>query len=257
MNQPTTVVPRPGGGQAGAGVLPVPRGHALTHRGCVRSANEDAILADPSGVLWAVADGMGGHEGGAVAADLVVDSLAEIDDDAPPAEALESAIEAANARVRQAARDRGARTMGATVVALFIVHGIAHVAWAGDSRAYLMRGRRLRMLTHDHTVVQDMVDRGELARDAAEGHPEAHVITRAVGAADEIEVDHAAAPLLVGDRLLLCSDGLPRCVYETVIEQILAEGGSAVATAQALLRRALDEGSPDNVSVIVVDLLAR
>ena len=251
MNQPTTVVPKPW-----LGALPVPRGCALTHRGCVRAANEDAILADPSGILWAVADGMGGHEGGAVAADLVVDSLAAITDEAQPAEALEDAIETANARVRAAAAARGARTMGATVVALFISHGIAHVAWAGDSRAYLMRGQRLRMLTHDHTVVQDMVDRGELGRDEAEGHPESHIITRAVGAADEIEVDHSAVPLMVGDRLLLCSDGLPRAVYQPVIESLLMQREAAQSTAEALLRRALDEGAPDNVSVIVVDLVA-
>ena len=222
----------------------------------MRAANEDAILADPAGILWAVADGMGGHEGGAVAADLVVDTLATISDDALPAEALEDAIEQANTRVRAAAANLGARTMGATVVGLFISQGIAHVAWAGDSRAYLLRGRRLRMLTHDHTVVQDMVDRGELGASEAEGHPEAHIITRAVGAADEIEVDHAAVPLLAGDRLLLCSDGLPRCVYAQDIESILLQPDTPEATCQALLRRALDEGAPDNVSVIVVDLVA-
>jgi protein phosphatase len=222
----------------------------------VRSANEDAILADPSGALWAVADGMGGHEGGAMAADIVVDSLAAIRDGDPPAEALEDAIEAANAAVRAAARQRGAGTMGATVVALYVVQGIAHVAWAGDSRAYLVRNRRLRMVTHDHTVVQDMVDRGEIGLDEAEGHPEAHVITRAVGAAETIEVDHAAVPLIAGDRLILCSDGLPRCVYESVIEAQATQPGPAQMACEALIRRALEEGAPDNVSVIVVDLLA-
>lgn len=112
------------------------------------------------------------------------------------------------------------------------------------------------MLSHDHTVVQGMVDRGELAAADAESHPEASVITRAVGAAPEIEVDHAAVPLMIGDRLMLCSDGLPRCVYETVIETILAQGGDALDACTALIRRALDEGAPDNVSVIVVDLVA-
>lgn len=251
MMQPTTVLPRPG-----AGPLPVPKGAGLTHRGRVRAANEDAILADPSGILWAVADGMGGHEGGAVAADLVIDALAAIADNAEPPEALEDAIERANTIVRIAARERGARVMGATVVGLFIAHGVAHVAWAGDSRAYLLRGQRLRMLTHDHTVVQGMVDRGEIGHDEAEGHPEAHIITRAVGAAPEIEVDHAAVPLIIGDRLMLCSDGLPRCVYESVIETILSQGGAAQATCEALILRALDEGAPDNVSVVVVDLVA-
>jgi protein phosphatase len=251
MNQPTTVMPRPG-----TGPIPVPKGSGITHRGRVRSVNEDAILADPSGALWAVADGMGGHEGGAIASDIVVDTLATIADDADPPEALEDAIERANAAVRAAARSRGMHTMGATVVALFIAGGVAHVAWAGDSRAYLLRGHRLRMLTHDHTVVQGMVDRGELAEDEAEGHPEAHIITRAVGAAPDIEVDHAAVPLIIGDRLMLCSDGLPRCVYESVIETLVAQAGNAHATCEALIRRALDEGAPDNVSVIVVDLVA-
>jgi protein phosphatase len=251
MNQPTTIVPN-----LGRTAFPQPKGHALTHRGAVRTANEDAILADPAGILWAVADGMGGHEGGAIAADLVVDTLATIADDAPPAEALEDAIERANDRIRSAAGSLGARTMGATVVALFISQGIAHVAWAGDSRAYLLRGERLRMLTHDHTVVQAMVDRGELGLTEAEGHPEAHIITRAVGAADEIEVDYAAVPLVAGDRLLLCSDGLPRCVYAQDIEAILVQPEPAETTCQALLRRALAEGAPDNVSVVVVDLVA-
>lgn len=251
MIQPVTVMPR-----AGAGPLPLPKGAGLTHRGRVRAQNEDAILADPSGILWAVADGMGGHEGGADAADITIDALAAIADDADPPEALEEAIERANATVRIAARERGARVMGATVVALFIAHGVAHVAWAGDSRAYLLRGQRLRMLSRDHSVVQGMVDRGELAAEDAENHPEASVITRAVGAAPEIEVDHAAVPLMVGDRLMLCSDGLPRCVYESVIETLLSQSGDALDTCTALIRRALDEGAPDNVSVIVVDLVA-
>lgn len=251
MILPTTVLPKPG-----AGPLPVPKGAGLTHRGRIREANEDAILADPSGILWAVADGMGGHEGGAVAADLVIDALSAIQDDADPPEALEEALERANTIVRIAARERGARTMGATVVALFIAQGVAHVAWAGDSRAYLLRGQRLRMLTHDHTVVQGMVDRGEIALHEAEAHPESHVITRAVGATPDIEVDHAAVPLILGDRLMLCSDGLPRCLYESAIETLLAEGGSAQVTCEALILRALDEGAPDNVSVIVVDLMA-
>lgn len=251
MNQPITIVPK-----LAALAFPRPKGHALTHRGIVRAANEDAILADPAGILWAVADGMGGHEGGAVAADLVIDTLATIADDALPAEALENAIEWANTRICAAAETIGARTMGATVVGLFISLGIAHVAWVGDSRAYLLRGQRLRMLTHDHTVVQDMVDRGELGLSEAEGHPEAHIITRAVGAAAEVEVDHATVPLLAGDRLLLCSDGLPRCVYAQDIEAILLQRGTAETACQALLRRALDEGAPDNVSIVVVDLVA-
>lgn len=252
MTQPTTFVPRSPARWPAA--VPTALGAGLTHRGRVRSANEDAILTDPSGRLWAVADGMGGHEGGALASDLVIDTLAAIRDEDDPAEALDMALTEANARVRAAAAERGAGMMGATVVAVLIDQGIAHVAWAGDSRAYLLRGTRLRMLTHDHTVVQDLVDRGQLAAEAREHHPEAHVITRAVGAAPELEIDHAAVPLVPGDRLMLCSDGLPRCVYESVIEALLALAETATVAAEILIRRALEEGAPDNVSVIVVDL---
>lgn len=252
MTSPITNIPR--GAQSGALHLPVARGAGLTHRGMIRERNEDSILTDPSGTLWAVADGMGGYGHGDVASDIVIDCLADIPDDADPAAALVSRIEAANEAVLATARSRGLGRMGSTVVALMIQRAIAYVAWAGDSRAYLLRNGKLRPITRDHTVVQDMVDRGELSTHEAEDHPESHVITRAVGGADEIEVDSVALPLFHGDRLLLCSDGLPRCVYEGAIEAHLAAAASPEAACQALIREALDNGAPDNVSVIVIDL---
>lgn len=214
MNTPITVVP--GQGRQ----LPVAVGAGLTNRGMVRERNEDSILTDPTGALWAVADGMGGYGNGDVASEIVIDCLAQIPDGVDPGPALVARLKEANDLVLLRQRGAGMGRMGATVVALLISGAVAHVAWAGDSRAYLLRGGRLRPLTRDHSVVQEMIDRGELSPEEAERHPESHVITRAVGGSMELEVDEISLPLAVGDRLLLCSDGLTRCVYEQTVEEI-------------------------------------
>ena len=249
VNGATTVVP------ARAFRMPVAVGAGLTHRGKLRDHNEDSILTDPSGQLWAVADGMGGYQHGEVASDIVIDCLEAIGDGDNPADALGQQLALANALVRERAAEPGMGQMGSTVVALFIVRAVAHLAWAGDSRAYLLRGRHLRLLTRDHTVVQDLVDRGELSPDDAQKHPESHIVTRAIGGGPEIEVDQLSLPLTAGDRLMLCSDGLPRCVYEQTMEAVLIAAPSAEAACAGLLREALDNGAPDNVSVIVIDLI--
>ncbi|MFN0113219.1 MAG: PP2C family protein-serine/threonine phosphatase [Paracoccaceae bacterium] len=248
MNSPDTVVPpaRP--------LLPVIAGAGLTHRGMVRDRNEDAILTDPSGRLWAVADGMGGYGHGDVASDLVIDCIETIRDDEPPLPALTGRLAEANSRVLAKAAEPGMGRMGATVVALIVAGARAHLAWAGDSRAYLFRGGRLRLLTRDHTVVQDLVESGSLSAEAAEDHPDSHIVTRAVGGDAELEPDTAEVPLLAGDRLLLCSDGLTRALYESAVEGALGAGDDPVRTCEALVRESLANGAPDNVSVIVVDL---
>lgn len=233
---------------------PIARGSGLTHRGRVRERNEDAILTDPSGRLWAVADGMGGYGHGDVASDIVIDCLETIGDDENADVALLDRLAEANRRVCHKAAEAGFGQMGATVVAMIIDRGVARLAWAGDSRAYLLRGRRLRMLTRDHTWVQSLVDRGELSPDQVENHPEAHIVTRAIGGAEHVEVDRVDLPLMHGDRLMLCSDGLPRCVYEQTIEAILAAAADAEDAAGLLVREALDNGAPDNVSAIVIDI---
>lgn len=242
-----------------AGLVPLPEGAGLTHRGRVRERNEDAILTDPGGMLWAVSDGMGGHGHGDVASDIVIDCLAGISDaeawDSPEA-ALVAQLERANALVRGEALRLGTAGMGATAVALIVRRAIAHVAWVGDSRAYLCRRGILRLLTRDHTVVQDLLDRGELGPDEAAGHPESHVVTRAVGGAEGIEVDLACAPLFDGDWLLLCSDGLPGCVYEQALAQALLEAEAPEEACRRLLREALEAGAQDNVSVIAVRMRA-
>lgn len=235
--------------------LPLARGAGLTHRGMVRSRNEDAILTDPEhGVLWVVADGMGGYGHGDVASDIVVEYLGAVADTPDPGAALAAQIEAANRAVLDRARRDGLGQMGSTVVALMVQRAVAHLAWVGDARAYLLRGPRLRLVTRDHTVVQELVDRGELTGAEAETHPEAHIVTRAVGGGPMIDVAREAVPLLPGDRVLLCSDGLPRCVDDDRIAARLTEAATPEAACEALVREALANGSPDNVSVIVIDL---
>jgi PPM family protein phosphatase len=246
MIPPITVVPSAEKG------LPVAIGAGLTNRGMVRDRNEDSILTDPTGALWAVADGMGGYGNGDVASDIVIDCLAKIPDGVDPGPALVARLQEANDLVIQRQRAPGMGRMGSTVVAILISRAVAHVAWAGDSRAYLLRGGHLRMLTRDHSVVQELVDRGELSPEEAEGHPESHMVTRAVGGGPSLEVDLVSIPLAVGDRLLLCSDGLTRCVYEQTVEALLRDASGPEEACQRLLREALDNGAPDNVSAITV-----
>lgn len=246
MSTPITVVPGP------ARALPVAVGAGLTNRGKVRDRNEDSILTDPSGMLWAVADGMGGYGNGDVASDIVIDCLAKIPDGADPGPALVARLKEANQLVLERQRAPGMGRMGSTVVAVLIARAVAHVAWAGDSRAYLLRAGHLRPLTRDHSVVQEMVDRGELSPVEAESHPESHMVTRAVGGSEDLEVDLVSVPLAVGDRLLLCSDGLTRCVYEQTVEALLRDATGPEDACQKLLREALDSGAPDNVSAITV-----
>lgn len=234
--------------------MPVAVGAGLTNRGMVRERNEDSILTDPTGALWAVADGMGGYGNGDVASEIVIDCLAQIPDGVDPGPALVARLLEANQLVLQRQRSPGMGRMGATVVAVLISGAVAHVAWVGDSRAYLLRGGRLRPLTRDHSVVQEMIDRGELSPAEAERHPESHVITRAVGGGAELDVDLISLPLAVGDRLLLCSDGLTRCVYEQTVEALLRDSASPEDACQKLVREALDSGAPDNVSTIAVHI---
>ncbi|GAA0293639.1 PP2C family protein-serine/threonine phosphatase [Rhodovulum strictum] len=235
--------------------MPRPVGAGLTHRGLVRTRNEDAILTDPdSGELWAVADGMGGHAAGDVASDMVIDALAGLPDSAAPVAAMIERLEAANGAIGARARAEGWGQIGATVVATMIRNAVAHLVWAGDSRGYLMRGGHLRLLTRDHTLVQDLVDRGALGADQAESHPDSHVVTRAVGMGSGFAAESLSVPVVPGDRLLLCSDGLPRCVSQQDIAAILGRADAPAETCRALVAAALAAGAPDNVSVIVIGI---
>ena len=246
MTAPTTRIPplRP--------VAPVFFGAGMTHSGAIREKNEDAILTDPSGSLWAVADGMGGYGNGDVASDIVIECLSTVPDDVLAGPALQARLEEANRRIRAHSLEACTGNIGATVVAMMIQNSVAHFAWAGDCRAYLLRSGQLRLLTHDHTVVQDLVDRGLISTSGRKDHPEAHVVTRAVGFGETIEIDTRAVPLVPGDRLLMCSDGLTACISDQEIADTLAAGVRPETICRQFISASLESGAPDNVSVIGV-----
>jgi serine/threonine protein phosphatase Stp1 len=226
---------------------------ARTHEGCVRDHNEDSYCArEPQG-LWAVADGMGGHEGGEWASAKLVEELdgIEVPKDFDAArELVADAIRRANRAILVEARNRG-RQMGSTIVAL-LVHGETYaVIWVGDSRGYLLRDGELKQLSCDHTQVQEMVDRGIMRPEDAIGHPMGHILSRAVGVRDEVQVDQVTGEVFPGDVFLLCSDGLHGYVEESDITRLLARG-SPERASEELVELTLQNGAPDNVTVIAV-----
>lgn len=227
-------------------------GTGISHRGRVRDLNEDAILTDPTGALWVVADGLGGLGHGDLAADLVVEAFARLPHGATGRSALQDAIAAAHAEIRRRARAGGLGPMGATIAVAAIDGGRATIAWAGDSRVYLWRDGELARLTRDHSLVQELVDAGTLDPSGADGHPQANVVTRAVGAEQRVEPEFREVSLCAGDRLLLCSDGLTRCVPDPDIAALLAGSPAPEAACRGLVEAALARGAPDNVSAVVV-----
>jgi protein phosphatase len=231
-----------------------------THAGKVRANNEDALLVGEGRdeTLFVVADGIGGFEAGEVASRIAVDVLKEL----APGASFEAAISEANRRILAAGRgDERLSGMGTTVVAVRFGgtrdEPVAQVAHVGDSRAYLLRGGSLRPVTEDHSLVAELVRSGDLTRDQAAEHPQKNLITRALGADEEVEVDTAVLPVEAGDRFLLCSDGLSDMIPEIRVGEILAEApGDPEKPAQSLVSAALDAGGADNVTVIVVDVKA-
>ena len=226
-----------------------------THPGLKRKVNEDSILVRTDRGFWAVADGMGGHEAGDVASAKVVEALSLV----PPHRAIESfvadtisALTAANSDLIRLARSaHRPRTIGTTIVGLVISGTRFGCFWAGDSRAYRIREGEIAQLTRDHSLVQGLVDAGMLAPAEAEDHPNANVVTRAVGASETLDVDTSAGDARAGDIFLLASDGLTRVVTD---EEIYAEltTSSGEDAADSLLRTVLARGAPDNVSLIIV-----
>lgn len=225
---------------------------AQTNTGCVRSANEDSLVALPLEQVWVVADGMGGHANGKLASSTIVAAVeaAEIPIDLVPAcEAVSVAIHNANATIFAESQNLG-QQMGSTVVGLVIRERQFAVLWAGDSRAYVYRDKVLHQLTRDHTQVQEMIDRGLMRPEDAEGHPMGHVLARAVGVQPALEIDAIVDEALPGDLFLLCSDGLHGVLTAEEIVAILAQEGRL--SPAPLIAACIERGAPDNVSVIVV-----
>jgi serine/threonine protein phosphatase PrpC len=228
-----------------------------THVGLKRKINEDSVFADSGRGLWAVADGMGGHEAGEVASAAVVEALGDLPLASGVDQVAEEAIEAlrqVNADLIRLAHARESdRTIGTTVVALAIANDRFRCFWAGDSRAYWIRGGEIMRLSRDHSLVQDLVDAGMLKPEEAEGHENSNVITRAVGVRENLEVDSVSGDARPGDLFLLASDGLTRLVNDQEIAAVL--GGTPLEqAADKLIETVLQRGAPDNVSLVAIRL---
>jgi serine/threonine protein phosphatase PrpC len=223
-----------------------------SHVGHVRELNEDSCLARPDLGIWAVADGMGGHESGERASALIVGALGRVRRPSDAREllrAVDQTLTSCNTTLFE--RAQHGEVSGSTVVALLVFDQNFVVIWAGDSRLYRLRDGRLEQLTRDHSYVQELVERGELAPEQAREHPLASRITRAIGAYRQPQLEVVDGRLERDDVFLLCSDGLSGMVDDATIAAILI-GTEPHAAADRLIEAALAGGGHDNVSAIVV-----
>ncbi len=232
------------------------RSRAITDVGTVRSVNEDACLDSRDTGLWVVADGMGGHAAGDVASQMITQSLARV---TPPRamsefiDTVEAEILDVNERLLALSQNElDNQTIGSTIVCM-LAHG-PHCAilWAGDSRAYRLRNGELTMLIQEHTQAEELIEQGLIEPDEAESHPTFNILTRAVGAQSPLYIDIDLFEVEMGDRFLLCSDGLNKAVSDRQIAEELSSQ-TTEKSAERLVQRALDQGSRDNVTVIVID----
>lgn len=236
---------------------------AKTDKGLIRSSNQDAYAVGelPGEVAWAVVcDGMGGEAGGNIASALAVKVISEKITsaynekmrDASIKNLLDSAISAANIEVYDMAYSRpDLQGMGTTVVAVIVRDKTAFIAHAGDSRAYIVNGDIIQQITTDHSLVQNLVDRGEITAEQAQHHPKKNLITRAVGVEKRIDIDFSEIDLNDNETLILCTDGLSNYVSNNeMIDDI--KDGQYYAFADRLVKRANKNGGGDNITVVAI-----
>jgi protein phosphatase len=248
--------------------------HGATDVGKKRTNNEDAFALRPEHDLFVVADGMGGHSSGEVASHLAVSQITEFfdrrdlgEDSTWPypyddsisfvANKIRTAISLANDRIQHYALEHPeSRGMGTTVVAALLNGDELVVSHVGDSRAYLFSGGSLSPLTADHSWVSEQVRMGLLSDDEASRHPLRNVITKALGTRDQAEADVMAFQPAIGDRVLLCTDGLNSMVSGEEITAVLARCLDLEATCKALIELAKDHGGEDNITVVILERTA-
>ena len=232
----------------------------VTHRGAVRQQNQDAFsirTLDDGRIIALVCDGMGGARAGNVASSMAVELFMEQflkeGGASGDEERMERAADLANRQVFQrSTQEADCAGMGTTLVAALAGGQEAVILNEGDSRAYHVNEDGIVLITRDHSLVEDLVERGELTRDQARCHPHKNLITRALGAEPILMADCFRQPLSPGDYLLLCSDGLSNVVDEQEMLYEVIHGGEAETCCQRLLEVALDRGAPDNVTVVLI-----
>lgn len=224
-----------------------------TDIGYVRDHNEDSLIIIPP--LFAVADGMGGHEAGEIASEITVNTLAELAPSHLDAEGLTAAVEAANYNVMKAPRQGVGRDgMGTTLTAAMLEGERLLIAQVGDSRAYLLHKGHLQQITRDHSLMADLIEAGQITPEEARVHPNRSVITRAIGSDIHMRPDIYELNVDAGDRILLCSDGLSSMISNNAIESIMRRQSDAQHCADELVTAALENGGADNVTVVVADV---
>lgn len=237
------------------------RSYAVTDIGHRRQINQDFVYLSETPVgnlpnIFIVADGMGGHNAGEFASRYAVETIVEDvknSSERNPAVILSKAINKANAYIRQKADgDKALMGMGTTIVIATCIGKYLEVANVGDSRLYLINDT-IEQVTIDHSLVEEMIQRGGIDRKSARNHPDKNIITRALGARNTIEADFFNLELEAGDIVLLCSDGLTNMVEDEDIRKILKSGGSLKERAETLVRMANDNGGKDNISVIIIE----
>lgn len=234
----------------------------LTDIGRMRSQNQDAVFATEETIgslpnLFVVADGMGGHKAGEYASSQAI-ALAKreiaSDTGSEPVQIINQGITAANKSIyEEATQDEDKYGMGTTMVAATLLEDHLCVANVGDSRLYVYRDGQLSQITQDHSVVGEMVRKGEMPKEEARSHPKRNLITRAVGAEAEVRVDFFDETLQAGDLVLMCTDGLTSMVEESEIEEVLAGSGQVADKVAKLVDLANDHGGKDNITVIVIE----
>ena len=236
--------------------------YSATDVGQKRKMNQDYVFVSQEPVgnllnLFAVADGMGGHNAGDYASAHAVQTLVsqiQADADFNPIKVIRHAIEAANTEIiDQAQRDEGLRGMGTTMVVATIVGNYAYVANVGDSRLYVVQGQ-IRQVTRDHSLVQEMVRLGEINAEEARNHPDKNIITRALGAEKTVDVDFFDLKLEPGNTILMCSDGLSNMVEDRKMEEIITNPDKDITwKGDTLIREANQNGGKDNIAVILIE----
>jgi protein phosphatase len=227
---------------------------AVTHVGKVRARNEDSYLTHPETGIWAVADGMGGHEGGDLASQTVIEALGSIERPTSAADLLslcETQVAIANGRLKEISNERGGAIIGATVAVLLAYDSHYACVWSGDSRIYVVRAGQITQLSRDHTEVQELLSGGVITPMEAKTWSGRNVITRAIGVFDEPELEMSSGPLEPGDSFIICSDGLTHHVQDDEILDCVRTSLSQQA-CDRLLELTLQRGAVDNVTVIVV-----
>ncbi len=233
----------------------------LSNIGLVRPTNEDNCLVSEELRLLAVADGMGGHQAGEVASRLALDTIVDYvrknssDIAEQPAGVLIKALEAANNRIFLRAQEEATyQGMGTTITAALLTAGKMYLAHVGDSRAYQLRDGKIRLVTEDHSLVNELVKNGGITPDEASRHPHRNVLTRAIGSAVGVEVDIYEEEVRPGDLLILCTDGLSNLLSPGEIRGIVDSAPTLAEGARQLVDQALARGGPDNITVVLCSI---